>query len=60
MTRIRYNETDRAPLITLSSDDVESFYEHANILQRVMAQHEVVIRLEPGESLQGGSVARLC
>lgn len=48
---VRYNETDRAPLNTLSFHDVELFYEHARVLDSVLRSIEVAVRLEPGDAI---------
>ena len=45
---VRFNETDRAPLNTLCSKDIEHFYDHAHVLERGLAEIEICTRLEQG------------
>lgn len=42
----RYNETDRAPLDTLTHDDVGAFYRHVHTLHSVLHSVEMPLRLE--------------
>lgn len=51
VVEFRYNETDRAPLDTLSFEQVEAFYEHSVTLARLLSQHELVFRLRVGDAL---------
>uniref|UniRef100_A0A7S4B5T1 TauD/TfdA-like domain-containing protein n=2 Tax=Chrysotila carterae TaxID=13221 RepID=A0A7S4B5T1_CHRCT len=46
-----YNETDRAPLDTLSFDDVAAFYEHEGALRRAIGRLERSVRLQPSEAI---------
>ena len=48
---VRWNETDRGAINTLSFDDVGAFYAHARTLQAALDALETSIRLQPGEAI---------
>ncbi|KAL1510262.1 hypothetical protein AB1Y20_006585 [Prymnesium parvum] len=51
VVEVRWNETDRGPINTLSFDDMGQFYDHVRKLQAAIDSLELKLQLKPGDAL---------